>query len=522
MKSLKDFKLLGEQSDHYVIGHPRGKSIKIPKEGLSSSAHKQIKMMADGGEVSAPESDAFVPTNYSTDSNDFYNGDSHQWEPTPVEQTAEGQQANRAPAGVLDMFIPNKDTIKGAVSSVGDAGASVMGAPDKAPAAKAEQSMPVSNYPIAAQRAPQAASPGLGLGTGYYDKLMQGVGEQKQGLRQEAAAQSAQGQAEAQAAQEHMDLSQQMNQEYQKHSQDLMNEYQNVLKDVRDQHIDPNHYYESKSVPGKIATAVGLIMGGIGGGLTHQENPALKFLNSQIERDVQSQRDELGKKENLLSANMKQFGNLNDATKMTYAMQAGIYSDQLKMAAAKAMDPMAKARLLQASGQIDQQVVAPAMQQLAMQKALYGAMGSSSANPASKISLMQRAGYIDKTSAEQALKELGQAQNHQVQERTIINAFDKANKTNTVAGRASHLGSEPASVGVLQSALMPYLKDAEGRISEVELQRTDKLIPRPGDSPEKVKEKRQGLINFIKEKSATPILDAYGIQVPSLPVVNQR
>jgi len=53
-------------------------------------------------------------------------------------------------------------------------------------------------------------------------------------------------------------------------------------------------------------------------------------LNRQIDRDIDAQKATLGRKESLLSANMRQFGNLHDATQMTKVMQTDIVSNQLK------------------------------------------------------------------------------------------------------------------------------------------------------------------------------------------------
>jgi hypothetical protein len=131
---------------------------------------------------------------------------------------------------------------------------------------------------------------------------------------------------------------------------------------------------------GRIATAIGLILGGMGGGLTHQQNPALQFLNQQIDRDIDSQKQELGKKENLLNANLRQFGNLRDATDMTRVMQNDIVSMKLREAAAKAGTPAAAAAALKAAGDLDMQS-APIQAQMALRKTVMSSMGNVGQNP---------------------------------------------------------------------------------------------------------------------------------------------
>jgi hypothetical protein len=124
----------------------------------------------------------------------------------------------------------------------------------------------------------------------------------------------------------------------------LEQERQRLMRDLADGHIDPNHFMGSMDTSSKVTTAIGLILGGMGGGLTGQGNPVQAFLDKQIDRDIQAQQANLNKKESLLSANLKQFGNLRDATEMTRVMMMDGVKLGLQKAAAQAQDPIAKAR----------------------------------------------------------------------------------------------------------------------------------------------------------------------------------
>jgi hypothetical protein len=87
-----------------------------------------------------------------------------------------------------------------------------------------------------------------------------------------------------------------------------------------------------------------------------------------------------------------------------------------------------------------------------------------------------------------------------------------------MARRAAHLGYQPASMYTLQNAIMPYLKDAEGRINVEELERTNLLMPAAGDFDSKIAEKRVGMQQFLAEKGAThPILSGNFIPLPRAP-----
>lgn len=237
---------------------------------------------------------------------------------------------------------------------------------EAAPAAATPTQTP-DEEPVSTQ--PQPAADPYG-NDAYSSSLMKGINEQKAGIGAEARAQAAQGQQEAAQLQGAIQKQQDIVSHFDKESAVLTKERQAVQEDIKNQHIDPNHYLNSMGTGQRIQTAIGLILGGFAAG-AGQANPAQQFLNEQINRDIDAQKAELGKKENLLSANLKQFGNLKDATQMTAAMQMDIVGNKLKMAAAQAMDPLAKARALQAAGKLDQEA-AGLQAQVAMRRTMTG------------------------------------------------------------------------------------------------------------------------------------------------------
>ena len=108
-----------------------------------------------------------------------------------------------------------------------------------------------------------------------------------------------------------------------------------AVADIKANHIQPNHYLESKGVAGKITTALGLMLGGMGAGLTHGPNMAQQFLQSQIERDLEAQKANLGSKENLLSALGQQYKNIGVRDEMFRDIRAQTMSAELQGIAAK-------------------------------------------------------------------------------------------------------------------------------------------------------------------------------------------
>lgn len=231
-----------------------------------------------------------------------------------------------------------------------------------------EAASQVANASLPAQSAAVTDPYGLDAQGQMYGA---GMATATAGIANEADALARRGQAEAAALQNQLKVQEKIQSDYQQHTQDLEKERQAFQSDLQESHIDPNHYVGSMSTMGKIATAVGLILGGMGGGAG--ENPALKMLQYNIDKDIEAQKANLGKKENLLSANLKQFGNLRDATDMTRVMQNDIVINKLKTAAASATSPLAQSAALKAIGALEMQS-APMMAQIAQRKTMMSAM----------------------------------------------------------------------------------------------------------------------------------------------------
>lgn len=353
------------------------------------------------------------------------------------------------------------------------------------------------------------ASPNDPYGTqAFSDAYSKGIGEQKQGMSQEAAAQQRMGDAEAQRLATAQDTQQHTLQDYQTHYQNLDNERQSLIKDINNQHIDPNHYLGDMDTASRISTAVGLIAGGIGGAITHQGNPALTYLNSQIDRDIEAQKANLGKSENLLSANMKQFQNSRDATDMTRVMQNDILSNQMKQEAAKATGPLAKARLLEAAGALDAQS-APIMSQIAMRKTLLSGMASGHIAPEQVVRAI-----VPEKEQEPMYKELKSAQSMAKGRDNLLAAFDSLKTLDTVGNRAMSPFQTPKQVNAIKEPLLAQLvKDSEGRITPQDTKMIDAFFPAYGDSAQTQAIKRAQMNKFISEKMNFPQLKAYGIDV---------
>lgn len=362
-----------------------------------------------------------------------------------------------------------------------------------APASVSPGGAPVGNLGTAPQP-DNADSYGM---QAYQDTYLKGLQEQKSGLMGQASATAAQGAQEAASLQKAQEVKAQLAQHFQDSYNELDKERKAVLQDYKDQHIDPNHFWANRSTVGKIGTVIGMILGGVGGG----ENSGVAMLNKQIDRDIDSQKANLGKTESILNANMKQFGNLRDATDMTRLMQIDIAKDQLAQAAAQAKGPLEKARALQAIGQLDQQA-APIQQQIAMRKTLMKGANSGAIDPERAVELM-----LPEHAKPEARKELKDARDTIAFKDNLLSAFDQLTKLQTVGQRAGHPWTSVEKINALKGPLTASLsKNTAGKFTEQDAHMLDSLWPSLKDDAGSLAVKRNQLLKLIQEKMHFPVL----------------
>jgi hypothetical protein len=221
------------------------------------------------------------------------------------------------------------------------------------------------------QKAQTAAAAGGTDPQDPYQMLQSGYQQQLQGIQGTSQAQQQQAQANSQVLQQAEQSKATALANYQGQYQDLEAERQNHIQDIRDGYIDPNKYWtgdaQGNGSHSKLAAGIGMILAGFNP--TNKPNAAIEFLKYNMDKNMDAQVKNLGAKESMLSANLRQFGNLKDATDMTKLMQSDIVQNELQQAASKAATPMAKAAALTAAGQLKTED-APKFQEFAMRRAM--------------------------------------------------------------------------------------------------------------------------------------------------------
>lgn len=266
-------------------------------------------------------------------------------------------------------------------------------------APSAPQASGLAQVAAAPQAAPHDASDPYGYGQ-QAQTMQQGINEQGAGLKQQAQAQGAIAQDEQKALEANQQGIQDALLHFQTKDKEINAHIDTVLKEIDDGKIDPNRFWEQKSTPSKIGTIIGLILGGGGAALAGQENLAYKALQSNIERDIDAQKANLGKKNTLLEAYYRKLGNVRDATDMTRVMLNAASLNDLKLAAAKQGTPMAQALYKQAEGKLITEN-APVIAQIKRNQAMIGLMKDAQTNPDKVPGLLNGLRQIDPAKAKE-------------------------------------------------------------------------------------------------------------------------
>lgn len=219
---------------------------------------------------------------------------------------------------------------------------------DLPPMAQPPQAQP--SRPAVAPKSfqPTAPSPGGGVPTGF-DKQAGGIEKEE-----EAAIR-----ANAKVAGDRANFDLLANQKLEKDTADAdayfaprmqqITASQDALqKDIANSTIKPENWWHSRSTGQKVTSVVALILGGIGQGLGGGPNPALKIMDDAVEKDIEAQKANLGKKQTQLGDLMKQGYSLQEAHKLARANARAVLEAQLARGAATFGTAQANANAMKA------------------------------------------------------------------------------------------------------------------------------------------------------------------------------
>lgn len=299
MKGLdfSKFKKVSDEKDHALFKHDNGSELKIAKNGLSKKLRKQLEEIpihaAEGADV-APDAlkanDQFsqdqmqtgvpgVSINISAPNTPDYTQDpEYQNILNKYQKEVEPNSPNEAVYGNAEERAKNDyDSLKEFEKNPGSFSQFDRGRLQDIQGVASPQNMPstpagdvaTTGNPLAAVSAPQD----------------QGAGEmpiQSQVQQPVAPAISQSTQIQPKTPQEHAAIT----------KQNLLQEDQHFQHDLDNGHIQPKTYkdlFAKKSTLGKIGTIFGLMLSGMGSGLSHQPDALLEMMNKEIKNDLDAQ-----------------------------------------------------------------------------------------------------------------------------------------------------------------------------------------------------------------------------------------
>lgn len=501
-----DYTLHKEHANHFEIGHPDGSTFMIAKSGLKPEMMAKIQKMSTGGDVEDPSG---VMTQ------DTVEGGPVQ---TPMAPSSEVQEVPEPPQGLA-----------------------VQGSPAMPPAVGASEAQPpvgaIDQAVEHAQASGLIENPGKEISPavtgskvwGPKTEAKQNIPQQdslaqyNQNIQKEEGAQRAIGAAESFGAKTQQQLLENHTKELAKFQEtnaanELASkaEYDQRAKDVADHKFDANRIWHNMSNGSKAVTAVGILLSGIGSGLSGQPNLALKMLDDMTQRDMEAQKADLGKKESLLSENLKRYGNMKAAEHATYLQMAATLQGQIAASAAQTKSQTAGPAAQLAISEIENKA-APMRQQLARMQTLQSQMGKPG-TPESNAAKVQL--FVAPHEQAEAYKELQQMENMEHHKQALNNVFDQAEGLDSLGNRVINpLQSNKEINALVEPALAGLIRDSGGRINKETAEMIKPLFPAFNDNAKVLATKKRQLNEFIGRNQSFPRLIGAGI-VPSQGLYN--
>lgn len=281
--------------------------------------------------------------------------------------------------------------------------------------------------------------------------------------------------------------------------------------------VDANRLMQSKSSGAKTATAIGLILGGLGQGLSDRSsNVALDFLNKEIENDIKSQIENKHGKENLLAQLERRYGNETTARSMLQSTLQTKLANQINKAALASGDKLAVARAQQVTQQLMATANAP-LQEAAKEQAFNSALqsGTDFAKLSPYMSEKQRARAVpgmglarDEMSARKINEEIIPAYQGSKLGIQELKSFGVVDKFNPVS-RAKAEAIQTRVIGQMRQVLL-----GPGTISDTERELVKAVVANPTSIFTLASEGKLDMLNNALDKDFAARLKGAGLSAP--------
>lgn len=482
MMNLAQFKKQKEDKKTVTMAHPDGHSITILKSKLAPIHRKQLEKMpvhlADGGDTSEEETAAPAPPPAMPGPPSPAPGVYAPPVPTPIDLPDMSSALPSPPQGDMQGQMVPPPPMPSPPPS-----AAPSGEHDNTP-----PPMPTKQeMPQAKSNAPAGDETGV---VGAYQQGLKGLKEQQNYVAQAAK-------ARADVEQNDIDARKQL----QIDAQNNLGAFQKHAQEFKDyaaaNPIDPKHYVENMGTGQKVATALGLLIGGFTGGFNKTGvNPAADWLNAQINRDIEGQKSRMDQQKTILGANQELYHDQVLAGNATRMNMNDIYEQKMKMAADKLGTPQALAAYDQMASKFKLEN-AGLLQQMAIRSSALEAIkrGGAGLDPLT----LGQAGLIP---PEEAQKEQQSLLTQRASINSVNNLYDRANQVQTATNAVLHPFERVKNIDLINAELADQVMkgDTVHRFSlESAKQFVEPYTVKLSDSPVDVVNKQQQLLNKVQE-----------------------
>lgn len=331
-KFPEHYQLKGEEKDHFVIHDSRDKKhFKVAKKGIHP-AHQldilRLQKYSEGtpdhpvekDDESAKYREAFVNdvgnaiTSVIPSAGDIGSGLSQTFGSLLPKASAEEKPAEAVPTQAISPV------------AVPEAAAPT---PSPQPASVAQPQTAAA--PTAPAQAKTQASPFSTEG------LTQSLNKYEGAVNAGARAEMAINQASMKERQPILDAMEATMKLTQANLQEKMRQYDQLAQDIASNKIDPQHYWSTRDSNAKMRAGIGILLSGLSGA---KNNMAMEVIQKNIDRDIDAQKANLGKKQTLLADNLKIQGNIIAAEAATRAQYEAVLQGKLAQVAAKLGNPI--------------------------------------------------------------------------------------------------------------------------------------------------------------------------------------
>lgn len=269
-----------------------------------------------------------------------------------------------------------------------------------------------------------------------------------------------------------------------------------LAESFRDTTINPDRYWHNKSTGAKIQAGIGMILGGLGSGMTGGPNLAVEAINKAIERDMDSQRLDQSKNLNLWKMNREGTQNDISANLTTQNQMLNIVRAKVLQYAAQASGAEAKAKLAPMIAEIDQRMGVNNFHKSMLSASNNTMGGGIASDPAMMIDI------VPEKDRAAVSKEISEAKNYVQARDHVLSTFEQIKKINTVANRAKSPLQTSRQVDALRNvAAMSLAKmSGSGQLSDEERKVVEAAYTGVGDSAETDAVKLENIKSIMDQK----------------------